>query len=370
MRTIHLLVFLALSDLSHAQDSWTKLEPHFSLPPEFANDFGNYRSPMIFADGSKVKTPGDWETRRTELKKEWEQRLGQWPDLITDPEVEVLESTRRNNFTQRRIRFHWTPVEQTTGYLLIPDGEDRHPAVLTVYYDPETAIGLGEGLLDFAYQLTTRGFVTLSVGSTGTTEDKTYATYFPDIDSATVEPLSMLGCAAANCWHVLAAQPEVDSERIGIIGHSYGGKWSIFAGCLFDRFAAVAVSDPGIMFDTHPSVNYWEPWYLGWHPRPWRKRGVPHEENPARGLYAKLLTEGRDLHEIHALLAPRPFFVSGGEVDPPERWCALNHLVQIQRLLGYKNRVGMTNRPKHPPTHESNEMIYAFFEHFLKDPAP
>jgi hypothetical protein len=142
----------------------------------------------------------------------------------------------------------------------------------------------------------------------------------------------------------------------------------MFAGCLFDRFAAVAVSDPGIMFDTHPSVNYWEPWYLGWHPRPWRKRGVITDDNPARGLYPKLIQQGRDLHELHALLAPRPFLVSGGAVDPPERWRALNHLVRINKLLGYENRVGMTNREKHSPNPESNAVIYAFFEHFLGTP--
>ena len=36
-------------------------------------------------------------------------------------------------------------------------------------------------------------------------------------------------------------------------------------------------------------------------------------------------------------------------------------------LLGWKERVGLTSRPNHSPTEESNEQIYAFFEHFLKD---
>lgn len=139
----------------------------------------------------------------------------------------------------------------------------------------------------------------------------------------------MLGYAATNAWYVLTSRPEVDSQRIGIVGHSYGGKWALFAGCLFDQFAAFAVSDPGIMFDTDPNVNYWKPWYLGWHKRPWRQRVVPSDQNPARGLYPKLLEQGRDLHELQALLAPRPFLVSAGAVDPPNRWQALNHLVAI-----------------------------------------
>src|SRR5210317_749203 len=101
----------------------------------------------------------------------------------------------------------------------------------------------------------------------------------------------MLGYAAANAWHVLADRPEVDSKRIGIVGHSFGGKWAMFGACLFDKFACAAWSDPGIVFDTRPSVNYWEPWYLVYHPKPWRKRGVVTPENPARGLYPRLISE-------------------------------------------------------------------------------
>ena len=56
----------------------------------------------------------------------------------------------------------------------------------------------------------------------------------------------------------------MDRSRIGVVGHSYGGKWAMFAAALWDRFAAVAVSDPGIVFDeSRPNVNYWEPRYLG-----------------------------------------------------------------------------------------------------------
>ena len=75
---------------------------------------------------------------------------------------------------------------------------------------------------------------------------------------------------------------------------------------------------------------------------------------------------GDDLHELHALMAPRPFLVSGGSEDQPERWLALNHAVAVNQLLGVRDRVAMSNRPAHDPTPESNEQIYLFFEHFLQ----
>jgi len=343
-----------------------------SPPPEFQNNFGNLRSPLRFENGQLVASPNQWQERRAEILKEWTDLMGQWPDVITDPEVTIIDTTRREDFTQHQIRFLWTPTEETTGYLLIPDrpAKEKLPAIITVYYEPETAIGLGKENRDFAYQLTKRGFVTLSIGTTAATAAKTYSLYWPSIAEAKVQPLSMLAYAAANAFEVLASRPEVDRDRIGIVGHSFGGKWSMFASCLYEKFACAAWSDPGIVFAPRPSVNYWEPWYLGYHPKPWRKRSVPTEENPATGLYPQLLAQGRDLHELHALMAPRPFLVSGGSEDRPAQWKALNHTIKINKILGYSDRVAMHNRPDHGPTPESNEVIYRFFEDWLNPPQP
>ena len=362
-----LLLLPAVSACAQESQSWSAIAAHFQVPARFRNEFGDLRPVLEFDDGVPVRTVADWMRRRAEILARWHRLMGPWPPLITKPEVEIIRSVERENFVQHSIRFHWTPTDKTTGYLLIPEGNERRPAVLTVFYEPETSIGRGKPDRDFAYQFAQRGFVTLSIGTTETTEAKTYSLHYPDIDNAQLQPLSMLAYAAANAWYVLASCPEVDSERIGIVGHSYGGKWAMFASCLFDRFACAAWSDPGIVFDeSRPSVNYWEPWYLGHHPRPWRKRGVITPQNPARGLYPRLVRKGHNLHELHALMAPRPFLVSGGSEDPPHRWIALNHTIAVNRLLGFENRVGMTNRPDHSPNKKSNEQIYRFFEHFLR----
>jgi hypothetical protein len=140
----------------------------------------------------------------------------------------------------------------------------------------------------------------------------------------------------------------------------------MFGSCLSDRFACAAWSDPGIVFDEkRPNVNYWDPWYLGAEEGSKRPVGLPDETHPRTGAYQKLIEHKMDLHELHALMAPRPFLVSGGSEDQPARWIALNHSIAVNRLLGFNDRVGMTNRPAHDPTVESNEIIYRFFEHVL-----
>lgn len=344
---------------------------HFIVPEEFKDQQGSYRPVLKFYNGDTVKTPKDWKRRREEILLKWNAMMGQWPALIQKQSFEMLDTVQLDGFVRYRVKFNWLPGQKTEGYLMIPDSPGKKAAVITVYYEPETSAGLGRPDLpdrDFALQLVKRGFVTLSIGTTETTANKTYSLYYPGIQNASVQPLSALACAAANAWNVLAGLSEVDSKRIGIMGHSYGGKWAMFASALYDKFACAVWSDPGIVFDeARESVNYWEPWYLGYYPQPWRKRGLITSQNPAGGLYPRLVADGYDLHELHALLAPRPFLVSGGSEDPVKRWIPLNQTIQVNRLLGYENRVAMTNRPAHTPNPESNEAAFLFLEHFLKN---
>lgn len=353
--------------------TWKEISSFFVPPNEYKGELGSFRSPLKFYDGRSVRTSKDWKERRKEILSQWNKMMGEWPPLIKDQEMKFVDTVRRDGFTQFRIRFKWMPNEETEGYLLVPDGKGKRPAVITVFYEPETAAGLGKSertrtTADFAYQLVKRGFVTLSIGTTEATKANTYSLYYPGIENAQVEPLSMLGYAAANAWHVLSKVGEVDSSKIGIMGLSFGGKWAMFASCLFEKFACAVWSDAGIVFDeAREAINYWEPWYLGYYPKPWRKRGMITQENPAHGLYPTLVKEGYDLHELHALMAPRPFLVSGGSEDTKKRWVPLNHAIAVNRLLGYENRVAMTNdRYEHLPTPLSNERAYLFFDYFLK----
>lgn len=340
-----------------------RLAPYFRPPPEFANDYGHYRSPLKFDDGTVVRTAQDWARRRKEIEKAWHDLMGPWPKLLEHPKVEVLSSSKRDGLQQERVRVEIAEKQTGEGWLLIPEGKGPFPAVLVVYYEPETSVGLNpkQTLRDFGLQLAKRGFVTLSIGTPGGDAWK------PDRGQAVCQPLSYHAYVAANCWQALANRKDVDGKRIGVVGHSYGGKWAMFAAALWEKFACVAVSDPGIVFDEKRSnVNYWEPWYLGFEAGRERKRGIPNEQSPRTGAYKQMIAQGRDLHELHALIAPRPFLVSGGSEDPPERWKALNHLVAVNKLLGHENRVAMTNRKNHAPTEESNAALYAFFEKMMK----
>jgi hypothetical protein len=339
------------------------MAPFTQVPSEYLVPSSDLRSPLRFNNGQLVATPEDWQRRRQEILSDWHQLMGEWPPVVEHPKLEILETVMRGDVAQKRLRIQIAPNQFSDGYLLVPQRPGPLPAVFVPYYDAETSIGISKNpLRDFAWQLSQRGFVSLAIGSPGGDARKPVLS-----EQAICQPLSYLGYIAANAWTALASIAEVDAERIGIVGHSYGGKWAMFGSCLWNRYACGVWSDPGIIFDeTRPSINYQEPWYLGLDPKINRKPGLVSDDNPRTGAYKKLIETNHNLHELHALMAPRPFLVSGGAEDPEKRWAALGHAIAVNKLLGYAGRVAMTNRETHAPTEPSNQQIYQFFEYWLK----
>jgi prepilin-type N-terminal cleavage/methylation domain-containing protein len=361
---------VALALLPSADPTLRPLPPElahaFAPPAEFRGQFGDYRPLLRFDDGTPVRSAADWPRRRKELYDYWMAELGPWPERLADPKLVTVNETRRDGYAARHVHVEVAPgVMNTDAMLLVPDGPGPFPAVVCVYYDSAALVGDNPDrpLRDFGRQLARRGFVTLSLGRLSNH-------FYPTKAACQLQPLSYLASQAATARTALTRMPFVDPRRIGVTGHSFGGKWSQFASCLDEGFAAAVWSDGGIVFDeANANVNYWEPWYLGFDPARDRPRGRLTAADPRIGAYKRLVERGRDLHEVMALMAPRPVLITGGTCDPPKRWVALNHLVAVNDLLGYRDRVAMTNRAGHAPTEESNAAMAAFFEHALGGPA-
>jgi hypothetical protein len=246
-----LLLFFVANPIA-AVEPPAEIAPFFMPPAEIAADFGSYRSPLKFDDGSMVKTAADWQKRRKEILAYWHGTMGEWPKLLDAPKIEYLDKEQRENFTQHRIMIETAPGRIVSdAFLLVPEGKGPFPAVVVVFYEANTGIGRGKAeFRDFALQLAKRGFVTLSLGGDPNT-------YYPTKETCKIQPLSFHAYEAANCQVVLSKLPNVDPKRIGIVGHSYGGKWAMFASCLHEPFACAAWSDGGIVFDEARSNSIW-----------------------------------------------------------------------------------------------------------------
>ncbi len=160
------------------------IAPHFAAPPEFAGQFGAYKSPLVFDDGSRVTDAAGWARRRAEILRYWHNAMGPWPDLVAKPRLVTLDAAKADGYTRHHARVQITPDRDTDdAYLLVPDGPGPFPAVLVVYYEAKTGIGEGKTeLRDFARQLARRGFVTLSLGSPPTS-------YYPTKEACKLQPL-------------------------------------------------------------------------------------------------------------------------------------------------------------------------------------
>lgn len=236
----HVLFLLALLSVAPYRSLPETIRASLEPPTALAGDFGAYRSPLTFDDGAPVETRADWQRRRAEILATWHGLMGNWPALIEKPEIKYLQESCRDDVVQHKITVEIAPNGQTVaGYLLVPEGRGPFAAVLVVYYDAEAGVGLGREMRDYGLQLAQRGFVALSIGTPQFASLE--APYKPlwDVPAGQppLQPLSALAYVAANCHTALANLPQVDPDRIGVVGHSYGGKWAMFASCLYDKFA-------------------------------------------------------------------------------------------------------------------------------------
>ncbi len=367
---------IASSAEPQAAAAWEKLAPHFRTPEKYAGDFGPWPSPLVKVDGTQVTSKAEWPARRAEIEASWRKMLGPTPPLLAHPKVKYLAERKRGEITEHHVHVEIAPGDRfTDAYLLVPPGTGPFPAVLVTFYEPLTSAGLheqGRNTHDFGWQLAQRGFVTLSIGTPGMIEepDRNVRSLLPaEGERYGCQPLAFLAMVAANANTALRQLPNVDQDKIGVVGLSYGGKWAMFASLLDERFACAVWSDPGIVWgEDNSNINYYEPWYLGYDPATTRPSGPPNAERPRSGLYKQLYEARpqRDLVELHALMAPRPVLVSGGTEDGLDRWRALNHLQAVNELLGKPHRVGLTSRPTHVPTPEALEQTLLFFEYFLQ----
>src|ERR1041384_776850 len=232
---------------ARAKEIWEKIGPLFAPPESLKDDVGKFRPVLQRENGEFVKKAEDWPVRRVEILKKWNELLGPWPPLLEKPVSQEQFKESVEGFVRRRIELEVAPGRKTAVYLLTPEGKGPFPAIIDVFYYPEDGAGIKADVrqqYDFGYQMVKRGFVALCLGQNPTAPRENADLYYPTWDKAQLQPLSYLAYVAANAHMYLSQRADVDPKRIGVVGHSYGGKWSLFAGALYEKFAAVCISDP------------------------------------------------------------------------------------------------------------------------------
>jgi len=185
--------------------------------------------------------------------------LGPFPERCPLDPV-TLDETDCGRFVRRQVEYAVEPSERIKAFLLIPKGAtEPTPAVLChhqhagqFHLGKSEVVGLaGDREQAFGVELAELGYVVIAPDALGF-EDRNWswptgkAEYF-EMASRLVEGKTML----AKVLHDISVAvdfvqtlPEVNSSRIGFIGHSYGGRMAIWAPAVDERFRA-SVSNCG-----------------------------------------------------------------------------------------------------------------------------
>ncbi len=149
---------------------------------------------------------------------------------------------------------------------------------------------------------------------------------------------------------ILSAQPDVNPDRIGAVGHSLGAKEVLYLAAFDERVRATVSSEGGI----GTGFSNWDaPWYLG---ETIKGKSFPHEH-----------------HELLALVAPRAFLLVGGEsADGDRSWPFIEAALPIYRLYNKETervRLGLFNhRRGHEVPEEAERRIYEWLTTYLGQP--
>ena len=216
------------------------------------------------------------------LPAEWTRALSVPAGYAFARRVEHVRTWDFPDFTVDSYRQANGPGTVQRVFVVVPKGRtEKLPAVAVPFYYPEAMLGFdpatGEELPKFKgvtmlSDLARRGFVaatadayhlTYRVGAAEPRDDfkrwkKAAAVLARDWPDWT--GVGKLTADTRLLIDLLAADPRVDATRIGIIGHSLGGKMAFYAGCLDPRVKAIVTSDWGIDWD---GTNWKDPWYWG-----------------------------------------------------------------------------------------------------------
>lgn len=144
---------------------------------------------------------------------------------------------------------------------------------------------------------------------------------------------------------MLSDDPRVDADRIGITGHSLGGKMAFYAGTLDDRIKAVMVSDFGFGWD---QTNWSDTWYWG-------------------GKLEQLKARGIDHTSLLGCANGKPFCLLAGEADDMTSW-EMMKAAPGYTPADYDKKLKIINHATgHRPPQDVLHAGYDFLEHFLKD---
>lgn len=241
------------------------------------------------------------------------------------------------------------------------NAKENIPGVVVPFYYPEAALGFDPETMEplpkfidaaLMTELAQRGYATISA-------DAYHISYIDSpLEKSDFQRWSIASealCAENPEWtgvgkliadtklliDMLENDPRVDSSRIGIAGHSLGGKMAFYTGCLDPRVTVIAASDFGIGWE---QSNWEASWYWGDRLENIKKQGFHHSQ-------------------LLSYAAPKPFCLIAGQFDNDD---SRRILYSVQEYKDCPQNLFMIDhRAGHRPPKYAKDAAYGFLDFWL-----
>lgn len=322
-------------------------------PPKIPDDVPRLAPLLQDRGGQPITDLAGWERRRKELLADWNAFLQPLALDRPQPKLKVLEEDRPQGVIRQLVQYESEPGLPVEAYLLRPaELKQPVPGVVCLHSTANETIRQPAGVqgrpeLAFGLRLAEQGMVAVCPRCFLWQGEGGYQELVRRFQRRHPRSLGMAKMLwdAIRAADVLQSLPEVDSKRLGAVGHSLGAKEALYLAAFDTRIAATVSSEGGI----GTKFSNWDAvWYLG-----------PGIAEP---------TFQREHHELLALVAPRPFLLIGGDsADGARSWPFIEAALGVYRLYGQPCRIGLYNHGAgHSVPPECEQRIYEWLRVYLQ----
>ncbi len=321
----------------HGSPEW--FAQYNNAPAGYETSTGNLPSLV-----TGINSVAEWQDRREAIRKKWLKLIGSMDIAPPQPKTRLVSVVEHQNYTAKLMYLQVEPDwwEKILVMMPTPAMTKPRPVVIVPFYDVDTSAArdlsgikyLGPTFDPYAYCAVQKGYIAVAIRwygeGNGESEVETVANL--KLRHPNVTGVGKWVWDASRLVDYLYTLPEVDRTRIGIIGHSLGGKMALHAPAFDERITVVVPNELGIGLKFS---NYDDFWFFG--------------------NFIKNLDPGTDQHELIALIAPRPFLLIGGDMfDTKESWHYINAARAVYKLYGKPENIGYFNHHTgHRPTPEA-----------------
>ena len=335
---------------------------------EYLNRRAKDWTPELSFRGS---TQEDWLAWREKAERKFLELLGDFPEPV-DLAPEVIYSVEDRGLLRERVIFDSEEYMSVPCVVLRPpdmpkDGNGR--AIICCHghgpygkepvsgnaTTPQLAANMGQHNYSYGEQMARRGCLTICPDLRVFGERSDGGNPYPGRDKCNVHFIRgmVLGLytLTLNIWDIkccvdyLTTRPEVDPERIGMMGLSQGGTMTTFATAAEPRIKAA---------DIIGYVN------------PWERFGI-NRANFCGSQVVPDVFKYFDTHDIAGLIAPRPLLIEMGVHDTcfpiEDQLAGYEGVRRIYRAAGAEDRLWAE---VHPGEHAfAGGRAFEFFERYL-----